>query len=245
MSDLHLEFFNLDLTDVPADVLVLAGDISIGHEGLRWARARLPRIPIIYVMGNHEYYNGQYECVLDEARAAAARLGVHLLEREEVRLDGVRFLGTTLWTDFEIEEPALPRAIAYQYANRSMNDFRTIRYGDRMLRAQDTRELHIESRTWLANRLAESFGGRTVVVTHHLPHRLSINPRFARDPLNPAFASHLPELVRAPVALWLHGHTHCSCDYTTDAETRVLCNPRGYGPADLNEAFDSQLVVEV
>lgn len=85
--------------------------------------------------------------------------------------------------------------------------------------------------------------GKTVVVTHHLPHRRSINPMFDHHPLNPAFASHMPDLVCAPVDLWIHGHTHCSVDYTTDG-TRVLCNPRGYGPHDLNPKFEPGLVVE-
>ena len=243
MSDLHVEFMNFEPPPVPADVIVLAGDIFTEHHGLAWARTHFADKPIVYVMGNHEFYNAQHENVLHNARRDAAALEIHLLENEQVVIDGVRFLGTTLWTDFEVEEPAIPRSLAYQHANLSMNDFNIILYRNRLLRAQDAHDLHRHARTWLSERLATSFSGKTIVVTHHLPHRSSIDAQFLRDPLNPAFASHMPELVCPPVDVWIHGHTHCSCDYEVGG-TRVLCNPRGYGPSELNHRFDARLVVD-
>lgn len=244
MSDLHIEFFDFQPTEMPVDVVVLAGDVLTEHYGLRWAREKFPSTPIVYVMGNHEYYDAHHEQVLERSRKDAAKLGIHLLECDQVVIDGVRFLGTTLWTDFEIEEPLLPRSIAFRYANGSMSDFSLIRYRGGMLSAEATREFHRESRRWLTEKLAEPFNGKTVVVTHHLPHKFSIDRQFHRHPLNPAFASDLSALVRPPVSLWIHGHTHCSCDYEVEG-TRVLCNPRGYGPSDLNDAFNERLVVEV
>lgn len=245
MSDLHVEFFDFEPTlGVPADVVVLAGDILTEHYGLQWAREHFPDLPIVYVMGNHEFYDAHYERVLERAREEAVRQQIHLLEKDQVVIDGVRFLGTTLWTDFVVEEPEHTANFALWYADRSMSDFSLIRYRGRMLHAEDTREMHFEARSWLTKRLAELFEGKTVVVTHHLPHRLSIDKQFHKHPLNPAFASHMPELVRPPVNLWIHGHTHCSCDYAVEG-TRVVCNPRGYGPADLNEEFNEYLVVEV
>lgn len=245
MSDLHIEFYDFQSAEVPTDVVVLAGDILTEHYGLIWARTAFADKPIVYVMGNHEFYDAHYERVLECARKQAIELGIHLLEKDEVVIDGVRFLGTTLWTDFEVEAPETDATYAMWYAGRSMSDFALIRYRDRMLHANDTRLMHREARAWLADRLAQPFAGKTVVVTHHLPHRSSIDAQFHRHPLNPAFASHLPELVRAPVDLWVHGHTHCSCDYTTEEGTRVLCNPRGYGPSDLNAQFNQYLVVDV
>ncbi len=245
MSDLHIEFFDFEPhRDVPADVVVLAGDILTEHYGLQWARSRFPHLPIIYVMGNHEFYDARFERVLERAREEAARQQIHLLEKDQVIIDGVRFLGTTLWTDFEVEAPENDANCAMWYADRSMSDFSVIRYRGGMLHASDTREMHFEARAWLTDRLAEPFEGKTVVVTHHLPHRLSIDKQFHKHPLNGAFASHLPELVRLPVNLWIHGHTHCSCDYEVEG-TRVVCNPRGYGPSDLNEEFKPDLVIEV
>ena len=96
MSDLHVEFFDFHPIEVPADVVVLAGDILIEHRGLAWARKAFPGKPIIYVMGNHEYYEGDYERVLERARDEAAKQQIHLLEQDQVVIDGVRFLGTTL-----------------------------------------------------------------------------------------------------------------------------------------------------
>jgi len=202
LSDLHIEFFDFEPLDVEADVVVLAGDIFTEHQGLAWARRVFSRTRIIYVLGNHEFYDARYETVLETSRQEAARLGIDLLECNAVVIDGVRFLGTTLWTDFEIDEPSpgMP-SFALWYANQNMADFRLIRYRGEFLTPDATREFHRESRRWLSARLAEPFDGKTVVVTHHLPHRRSIHKRFDRDPLNPAFASHLPDLVRSPVDL--------------------------------------------
>ncbi|HQX79928.1 MAG TPA: metallophosphoesterase [Steroidobacteraceae bacterium] len=244
-SDLHLEFFDFNPAEVSADVVVLAGDIQNGHYGLGWARKTFPDTAIVYVMGNHEFYDDDLDAVLERAQREAIALEIHLLEKDQAIIDGVRFLGTTLWTDFEVEEPLLPRHRALRYANGAMADFSVIRYRGGTLRAETTREFHEVSRHWLADRLAEPFDGKTVVVTHHLPHRGSIARQFHRDPLNPAFASHLPELVQPPVNLWIHGHTHCSCDYEPAKGTRVLCNPRGYGPSELNARFDQRLTVEI
>lgn len=104
--------------------------------------------------------------------------------------------------------------------------------------------MHRASRAWLTEQLATPFAGKTVVVTHHAPHRLSVPPQYDGDPLTPCYASHLPELVRPPVDLWIHGHIHDSMDYDIEG-TRVLVNPRGYKPPDENPAFEPSLVVEI
>ena len=163
-------------------------------------------------MGNHEFYDAHYELVLERARTEAAKLGIHLMEKDQVVIDGVRFLGTTLWTDFAIDTQQ-SESFSMWYARRSMSDFTLIKHQSGLLSPEATREFHREASAWLTDRLAEPFEGRTVVVTHHLPHRGSIDRQFHQHPLNPAFASHMPELVRPPVNLWIHGHTHCSCDY--------------------------------
>jgi len=245
LSDLHIEFMSFEPPAAQADVIVLAGDILPEHYGLRWARETFPNTPIVYVAGNHEFYDAHYETVLDRCRSEAAELGVHFLERDSVVIDGVRFLGTTLWTDFEVElSRGFPAELAMRVADQRINDFRLILYRDGLLHAETTRQFHLESRRWLEEELARPFDGKTVVVTHHLPHRASIHPMFHGDVLNAAFASHLPHLVRPPVDLWIHGHTHCSCDYDVFG-MRVVCNPRGYGPADFNKDFNPTLVVEI
>jgi len=246
LSDLHLEFHDWNPPPAPADVVVLAGDIHVGSGGIEWGRRRFPDAHIIYVPGNHEFYGSEMHAMLAQLRATAKANDVHFLDGDRIEIDGVRFLGATLWTDFAIygsDPHTLERAM--QLAALGMHDYRIIRFGDdRKLAPSDTREIHRTQRAWLAEQLALPFGGATVVVTHHLPHRQSIHRRYANDSLNPGFASDLADLVRAPVSLWIHGHTHESLDYRID-QTRVVCNPRGYIPHEPNLAFDPIGVFEV
>jgi len=245
LSDLHLEFGGFTPPEVTADVVVLAGDIVPEHYGIKWARETFPETPVVYVAGNHEYYAADLEAVLARTREEAARWGVHYLERDGVVIGGVRFLGTTLWTDFEFPvPPGLPRERVEWIAYRQLTDFRLIRYRGGFIDPSAWRALHRDSRTWLADQLSIPFGGSTVVVTHHLPHERSVHADFEGHPLNPTFVSHMPELVCPPVDLWIHGHTHCSMDYVVSG-TRVICNPRGYAPTDLNKEFDPALMIDV
>lgn len=246
LSDLHLEFLDWTPPHAEADVVVLDGDIDVDVSGLHWARHHFPETPVIYVPGNHEYYGSRMQDMLSALRESAARLGVNLLDGDELVLDGVHFLGATLWTDFALygsEPDQLARAMAD--ARYGMNDFRVIRYGaEGLFRPEHAREIHLRQAKWLEGKLAEAFNGPTVVVTHHLPHRQSVHPKYEGDRLNPCFASDLAHLVRPPVALWIHGHTHESLDYVVHG-TRVVCNPRGYLPLVPNSSFNSTLVIEV
>ncbi len=245
-SDLHLEFQDWTPPPVPADLVVLAGDIHVGVEGLPWARRHFAGAQLIYVPGNHEFYGGEMEATLEQLRGVAAAHDITLLDGDVLAMDGVRFLGATLWTDFALHG-ADPDAIAQAQADarRGMADYRRISVrGSGRLQPDDTRRIHLRQSAWLAQQLAEPFDGPTVVITHHLPHALSVHPRYEGDRLNPSFASDLSALVRAPVQLWIHGHTHSSMDYRIDG-TRVVCNPRGYLPQEPNAEFDPELVVAV
>ena len=245
-SDLHLEFFEWTPPPAAADAIVLAGDIAVGVQGVQWARRQFPDTPIVYVPGNHEFYGARIPDALQEFRTEARRLGVHFLEGDECILGGTRFLGTTLWTDYELygSEPAdLERAMAD--AEIEMNDFRMIQWaGGEPLAPALVRDMHLIGVAWLAQRLAEPFAGPTVVVTHHLPHRECIHPKYEGTRFNPCFASDLDHLVRAPVVLWVHGHTHESIDRRVNG-TRVVCNPRGYLPREPNPSFDPVGAVEL
>ena len=244
LSDLHLEFQDWTPPSVPADVVVLAGDIQVGVAGVIWGRRHFADAQIIYVPGNHEFFGGEMGATLRALRAVAGEHGVHLLDGDSVMIEGVRFLGATLWTDFALygsEAPMIARASAA--AKRGMVDYRAIRLlGSGLLRPQDTLAIHQRQVAWLAQQLAQPFAGATVVITHHLPHAGSVHAKYAGDLLNPAFASDLSALVREPVQLWIHGHTHESMDYEVHG-TRVVCNPRGYLPQQPNPAFDPGLVV--
>ena len=222
LSDLHLEFSDWTPPPVVADAVVLAGDISVGKHGIQWARRQFPDTPVVYVPGNHEFFGARLPDALDELRAEAQHLGVYLLDGDECVLGGTRFLGTTLWTDYALHGSAsadLDRAMADAVVE--MNDFRMIQWaGGDPLEPTLVREIHFKRARWLAQRLAEPFAGSTVVVTHHLPHRQSIHPKYAGTRFNPCFASDLDHLVRAPVVLWVHGHTHESLDYVVNGDRK-------------------------
>jgi predicted phosphodiesterase len=245
-SDVHLEISDWTPPPAQADVVVLAGDIHNGARGLEWARRHFPLTPIVYVPGNHEYYGGRYHDVREDLRAAARSLDIHLLDGGEIVLHGTRFLGTTLWTDFELygSDPE-DVARAMHDVKRLMRDYRSIRFGPQgKFHPEHALRLHREQLHWLESRLAEPGDGATVIVTHHLPHRRSIHPKYEGARLNPGFASDLARLMRPPIRLWVHGHTHESMDYSVNG-TRVVCNPRGYIPMQPNPAFDPALVVDL
>jgi Icc-related predicted phosphoesterase len=243
LSDLHLEFHPFDPPAVEADVVILAGDTHLGTRGVEWARDVWGDTPVIYVMGNHEYYGEAYPRLLEEVSLATGGSAVHLLEDRAVKLGDVTFVGATLWTDFMLTEY---RELAMWAAERRMSDYRKIRVSPRYrrLRPSDTAALHARSARWLREQCASLAGERLVVVTHHGPTRRSIDPRFLGDALNPAYVSDLTPLVESSGALlWVHGHIHRAFDYRCGG-TRVVCNPRGY-PDELDHGFDPALVIEI
>jgi 3',5'-cyclic AMP phosphodiesterase CpdA len=265
LSDLHLEVAPLALPDPGAfDVAVLAGDIHCRPQAVaEWVRACpvLKRAQaVLWVPGNHEYYDGRLHARAAALRAAADATAVpplQLLDGETQVIGGVRFVGCTLWTDFElrIDTPQgaqADRARGMAAAERVVVDYRAIGWDagpePRRLTPQDTLDLHRAQRAWLQAALQRPFAGPTVVVTHHGPHRGSLAPRHAADWVSTAFISELPAAFFEGPVLWVHGHTHSSRDYRVGG-CRVVCNPRGYAPAGRplpeNPAFDPAFVVEL
>ena len=191
-SDLHLEFLEgrssqtLLVEPAPgADLLVLAGDIHNGVKGIE-AFAYWP-VPVVYLAGNHEFYDHDWESTRRDFRAACAGTNVIFLDNDSFEFEGVRILGCTLWTDFRLRGTTQAQAMAT--VERGLMDYHVIRTASGLLRAQQTLADHEQSRAWLEGELAKPFNGRTVVVTHHGPHPLSIHPRFVGNPLNPGFVS--------------------------------------------------------
>ncbi|HQR47593.1 MAG TPA: metallophosphoesterase [Thermoanaerobaculia bacterium] len=230
-----------------ADLVVLAGDVSDGTNGIRWGAAAFPGAPVIYVAGNHEFYRRRHAELLGQLREAAAREpNVTFLENDETRLvlagRPPRILGCVLWSDYALHGPGTADA-SRELASERILDHRRIETGaGSFLQPRDAERLHRASRSWLEAALARPFDGTTVVVTHHAPSSLSVAPQFQGDPLSPAFASDLTDLVvRFAPALWIHGHTHHAVDYRIGA-TRIVSNPWGY-PAE--ELPLSAAVVEI
>ncbi|MFL5863247.1 MAG: metallophosphoesterase [Solirubrobacteraceae bacterium] len=245
LSDLHLERAAFQPCHVDADVILLAGDIARGTQGVRWARSWAQGRPVLYVAGNHEFYGHAIPGLIDELRRAAAGSSVHVLENDEVTLDGVRFLGCTLWSDFDFDGPER-RSQAMRLCERVVNDYQHITFGPngRTLTARDTRMHHLTSRQWLGVRLADPHSGPTVVMTHHAPVIRTRPAEPALRALGGAFASDITELMDGDrVALWIFGHTHRVADLVVRG-TRVISNPRGY-PQQPVAGFDSARVVEL
>jgi len=254
ISDLHVEFHgDFPMPKSPVDVIALAGDIDVGIGMLDVAQQYSQRCkaPVVVVAGNHEYYGADMLTLLPALRQRAAELtDVHFLEKDSVVINGVRFLGCTLWSNFAFNG-ALRTADAKAAAQLYIADFRLIRYGKRPFTPDDACTEFEASYRWLDDELAKPFSGNTVVVTHFLPHAAGVHPMHRRsaggDHLTPYFTVDCDRLMRKHnIASWLYGHTHNSVDVTQESGTRIVSNQRGYP----NEAWtytchDPQKVIEI
>lgn len=263
LSDLHLDMAPMTAergvlcADQGADLVILAGDIDEGTRGLHWARKTFPDKPIVYVSGNHEFYEHSWGGLLAQMHETAGALDIDFLENQVVEFGGFRFLGCSLWTDFMLDgEQRQPGAM--QVAQSWLNDYKWIEVEQQdipsdmgwmkpsTLDAELTVRRHKESLAWLEQELSKGKPETTVVVTHHAPHPNSVPAKFLGDPLSPAFVSDL-ERMMGKSCLWVHGHVHASMDYQVRG-TRVVCNPRGYwrsigGPE--NKEFRPDWLVEI
>ncbi|CAN7535643.1 metallophosphoesterase family protein [Acidovorax sp. LjRoot66] len=248
LSDLHVEFspFSPDPESAAsADVVVLAGDIHLGDSAASWTRSTFPDKPIVLIAGNHEFYHGHWERTLDRIRESARSHDVHFLENDAIEIEGVRFLGATLWTDFEYFGADLRRA-SMREAQGFVADYRLIEG----CTPQATVDRHVASRAWLQRELEEpGIAAPRVVVTHHYPRKESTPARYRNDLATGAFGSGLPDQLVGSAHLWIHGHTHTSFDYQV-AGCRIVCNPRGYplgkGSTEYeNPDFDVGLIINL
>ena len=243
LSDLHLEFASFTLPETKCDVVVFAGDVDLGAKGLDWILDNIKDKPVIYVLGNHEYYKKSYPKLLYQLQDQAAHTHVHILENQTLEINGIYFFGCTLWTDFELFGD--PEVAGY-YATQQMTDYKKIKkYPEySKLRSRDTAVVHYKSRRWLQEALATYKNVPKVVITHHSPTSLSLPSDYEKDILSAAYASDLNNLIEASdVRLWIHGHIHKSSDFYV-GKTRVICNPRGY-PDEHDNGFNPELVIEI
>ncbi|MDH4451504.1 MAG: metallophosphoesterase [Rhodoferax sp.] len=261
LSDLHLEAHpDLHATPLPgADVLVLAGDIGSYQPGSqlagddfgleRFSPLRGWPVPVLFVPGNHEYDTLDFDLAHARLRATCERLGILWLERATAVLDGVRFVGTTLWTDFDAlaaKEPSerqlKARDKAFRAANYYLKKARTTRTGEPWL-AHGLREQALACQAWLREALDQPHAGPTVVVTHFAPSLLSADPRYGLVPGTAGFCNALDALLpRAD--LWLHGHLHAPSDYRLGT-CRVVANPLGYLRKNEQRGYRPELLIEI
>lgn len=249
LSDLHLEAETFAPEPAPdADLLVLAGDIDAGHEGLE--RFRDWPVPVLFVAGNHEYDERDFDAATAALRLRCERAGIRMLERESVVLRVrerlVRFVGTTLWNDFDLFGPSkrdqCMRAARYFIEQVQ----RSVRNG-RPMDAHALREEGLRCRDWLREQLrqprhAPGQWDATVVVTHFAPSLRSTDPRYPVNGATASFCNAYDDMI-GHSDLWLHGHLHCRHDYRV-GDSRVVCNSRGHASKGESGDFQAQGVWE-
>lgn len=277
-SDLHLEFGALNLkNDDNADVLILSGDVLVAADlkvkpdsygivnAAKYERYKdffdvvSKEFPhVVYIAGNHEHYHHEFSETFNVIRDFVISYGnVHFLEKEFVEIDGVRFIGGTLWTDMNNDDENTHHHVGYR-----MNDFRIISNGTAEYKRdvikrdehgkviwEDGKYIVVGVETGIRptsfkttdayreHKLTLRFieqslrpDGRNVVVGHHAPSKRSTKPKYQHDTLmNGGYSSNLEDFINQHpgIILWTHGHTHDKFDYFI-GNTRVVCNPRGY-----------------
>ena len=259
LSDLHLEANpQAQFSPAPgAELLVLAGDIGSYQDRTQgpplaepdWGLQRfspLPQyagwpVPVLFVPGNHEYDGRDWDETHRALRATCERPGLIWLEREVWTHRGVRFVGTTLWSDYDAL-PQHPRDKLYRAANFHLHKMATQRRGS-LFDAAAMRELALECQAWLRHALSQPFDGTTVAVTHFAPTLHSADPRYGLTPGTAAFCNARDGLL--PLAdVGMHGHLHCPQDQRV-GRCRIVANPLGYANKGEQAAFAPTACVSV
>lgn len=271
ISDFHTEFFNFNKFDRlmehylplhPEDsktTLCCAGDMGVYSHYASTYKPLFAYLSkrfkhVIIVPGNHSWYNtaGVWNAEAAFWKDKKLPKNVHYLDNKTKFIDGVLFIGSCLWTDFNNSNP-----IAMFEASRGMNDFFCIKkrsyevsadYGQVInssrLQPEDTVKRFEESVDFIRFNLEMNRESKCVVITHHAPSYESIDEEFKHSLLNPAYASDLTDLMRFEPVVWCHGHMHRSKGYMVE-NTAVICNPLGYHAQDINKGFDPHLVLEI
>jgi len=230
-SDLHIGEYLAEGLEIPfrvhpqANLLILAGDIDIGLQGMDFARTL--DVPTLYVPGVLEHAGLEPEVAAPLMKLDSSRTKVRVLQNDAVVINGIRFLGTTLWPNFG--PPSLlkgPESVGIAVA---MTDYGTLQDGGKTMTYSGLWARHQAAVAWLSQRLAEPFDGPTVVISHHIPHPKSIPRQGAGDPFAAPCQTRLTALMTF-VDYWFHGNVHVACDYRI-RDCRVICNPVG-APAD-------------
>jgi predicted phosphodiesterase len=273
-SDIHLEFGTISLDNTEgADVLILGGDICVAkdlntrdeyaladrfgrseewHTFFQECSARFPHV--IYIAGNHEHYHGDFRDTITRLRDKLGYLrNLHILDKQILTVNDVTFIGGTLWTDMNKEDP-----ITLLHMKGMMNDFRCVENSHRegvifegghyneagnwvkdpwgthvrgaRFTPDDAVEDHKKMLEYIRLMIEGKFDQKFVVVGHHAPSKASTHPRYADEVImNGGYSSALDEFIidHPQIKLWTHGHTHEDFDYMIGS-TRIVCNPRGY-----------------
>lgn len=257
ISDLHIEFgtnWYPKIEDLDeADVVVLAGDIHNGVKAFEWINRKFPNKQVVYVAGNHEYYNHQHPGLRVHLNLESHKYpNIYYLDDSTVEIGGILFAGSTLWTDYNLfnsREYSMFMCGGGSRGETGLADHEVISIGHNRFMPQDALDLHIEAMEFLQSTMfkvqstALEEKQKTVIVTHHCPTPLSVPDRYKMSEISPGFSSDLSKFIlQYEPTLWIHGHTHTSFDYYMGA-TRVVCKPHGY-PRESGKCAQG-LIVEV
>ncbi len=243
LSDLHIEFAPYEFQQTDADIVILAGDIHLGQSGFKWALENITEQKVIYVLGNHEFYREATPQLIRKLKQLSKGTNIYVLENEAVSIKGVRFLGCTLWTDFQLLGDI---DVAIDTAQLNVTDFQQIRTSPqyRKIKPSDTVVWHKNTRRWIEQEIESCKDDKIVIVSHHAPSIRSIPEKDKSNPLSAAFASNMNDFIEWTAAeLWIHGHIHKSFDYVI-GKTRIVCNPLG-NIDELNDQFNPELTLEI
>lgn len=203
---------------------------------------------VIYVAGNHEFYNGKFHKGIQYLREECAQYpNVYFMENDFKLIDDVMFVGATLWTDMNKHDPITLHSI-----RDMMNDFRIIKNDEKgytNLKPADVAIRHRETLKYFQSILDENKERKCVIVGHHSPSYQSMHPMYANDHImNGGYHSDLSEFMfdNPQIVLWTHGHTHHCFDYQI-GNCRVVCNPRGYQNDGYSEntGWNPNIILEI
>lgn len=259
VSDLHLEFGDIQIDNAGADVLVLSGDIGIAdsikkyktaysfyQEFFEYVSSQFKNV--IYVMGNHEHYHGEIDVSYGQIHEAIQSMGInniHLMEQEAKIIDDVVFIGGTLWTNMNNYDP-----LTMYHIREMMNDFRYIRVakdGYRKFTPRDACEIFGRTVRYIEHVIENNYDKEIVVCTHHAPSFHSVPDEFISDTLmNGGYASNLEDFIldHPQIRLWTHGHMHGYKSYMI-GDCLIVNNARGYKNYGENQFFNPNLIVDL
>ncbi|MCH7880844.1 MAG: metallophosphoesterase [Proteobacteria bacterium] len=260
LSDLHNEFLRNgekspghkwagSIPDTNADIIILAGDIDTGTKGAEWAISESERLAknIIYVLGNHEFYGNEYYSLKQKISKRCEGTGVYCLDPDVYIQEGVRFIGTTLWTDYKADI-SMPQDLIMYYVDKALADHKEIKYKSgnsyRRFKPLDALAIHIKELNWIERQLDSLHEGKTVVVTHHGPHPVCQHPVYPVDEMSTAFHSDLSSLIaKNDIDVWVYGHTHANLDKVI-FDTRIISNQAGC-PGENISNFNASFTFEL
>lgn len=251
VSDLHLDASRMDISPCGADLVILAGDITFEDYNWDWLLNKLNGAKIIFVPGNHDFDNRDYQKLEEQTNDIFKdyEYGAYYLNNKSLIIDGIKFIGTTLWSDFSFGTSHLTEKMKNDIASLMSSHVKYITYNNRPMNYLDIIEEHKKSRKFLEYELKNNRQSDIVhtqfVITHFAPHEKSISEQYKLH----HNCYHITDLsyLMGLSDFWLHGHMHDSFNYNIEG-TKVFCNPRGFVPIfnlNQNGFFDKKMILEI